>query len=135
MVAMSIETLKKIEWNKISKTVLYIQAMVATFLTIGMITGKIAPADIEPINGRKVAAFALAFAATLVLVARQSKNDIRWLLIPIFVTGFNLVDTLFEFGVRGDHINLMPPMIIEPIFFLIYIVCYIKLHGQSSTNA
>jgi len=122
-------------WNKFLKIALYAQAMVATFLTIGMITGKIAPADIEPINGRKVAAFAFVFAVTLVLVARQFKNDIRWLLIPIFVTGFNLVDTLFEFGVRGDHINFMPPMIIEPIFFLIYIVCYIKLHGQSSTNA
>lgn len=115
------------KWNKIVKTVLYMQAMVATFLAIGMSTGKIPPADIEPINGRKVAAFAFAFAATLILVARQSKNDIRWLLIPIFVTGFNLVDTLFEFGVRGDYNNFIPPMIIEPIFLLIYIVSYFKL--------
>ena len=90
-------------WNKFLKIALYAQAIVATFLTIGMITGKIAPADIEPINGRKVAAFAFAFAITLVLVARQFKNDIRWLLIPIFVTGINLIDTLFEFGVRGDY--------------------------------
>ena len=105
-------------WNKIVRTALYMQTIVATFLAIGMLTGKIAPSDIEPINGRKVAAFAFAFAATLVIVARQSKNDLRWLLIPIFVTGFNLVDTLFEFGVRGDHLNFMPPMIIEPIFLL-----------------
>lgn len=121
-------------WNKIVRAALYIQALVATFLAIGMLTGKIVPADVEPINGRKVAAFAFAFAATLVIVARQSKNDIRWLLIPIFVTGFNLVDTLFEFGVRGDHINFMPPMIIEPIFFLIYIISYLKLSGASRTN-
>lgn len=121
-------------WNKIVRAALYIQALVATFLAIGMLTGKIAPADVEPINGRKVAAFAFAFAATLVIVARQSKNDIRWLLIPIFVTGFNLVDTLFEFGVRGDHINFMPPMIIEPIFFLIYIISYLKLSRASRTN-
>ena len=117
------------------KIALYTQAIVAIFLTIGMITGKIAPADIEPINGRKVAAFAFAFAVTLVLVARQFKNDIRWLLIPIFVTGFNLVDTLFEFGVRGDFIDFMPPMIIEPIFLLIYIISYIKLQRKSSANA
>jgi predicted neutral ceramidase superfamily lipid hydrolase len=121
-------------WNKILKIALYAQAIVAIFLTIGMITGKIAPADIEPINGRKVAAFAFAFAITLVLVARQFKNDIRWLLIPIFVTGINLIDTLYEFGIRGDHINFMPPMIIEPIFLLIYIVSYVKLNRKSSTN-
>lgn len=89
-------------WNIFLKIALYAQAIVATFLTIGMITGKIAPADIEPINGRKVATFAFAFAITLVLVARQFKNDIRWLLITIFVTGSNLIDTLFEFGVSGD---------------------------------
>jgi hypothetical protein len=114
-------------WNKIVQITLYVQAMVATFLAIGMITGKIAPADIEPINGRKVAAFAFAFSITLVLVARQFKKDVKWLLIPIFVTGINLIDTLFEFGVRGDYINFMPPMIIEPIFFLIYILSYLKL--------
>ena len=122
-------------WNKFLKIALYAQAIVVTFFSIGMIAGKIAPADIEPINARKVAAFALGFAITLVLVARQSKNDIKWLLIPIFVTGINLVDTLFEFGVRGDYINFMPPMIIEPIFLLIYIVGYSKLHRKSSTNA
>lgn len=109
--------------------------MVAIFLATGMLTGKIPPADIEPINGRKVAAFAFAFAATLILVARQIKNDIRWLLIPIFVTGFNLVDTLYEFGFRGDHINFMPPMIVVPTFFLIYIIGYMKLSSQNSTNA
>ena len=122
-------------WNKFLKIALYAQAVVVVFLTIGMITGKIAPADIEPINGRKVAAFAFAFAITLVLVARQLKNDIRWLLIPIFVNGSNLVDTLFEFGVRGDYINFLPPMIIEPIFLLIYIVSYIKLQKEISANA
>jgi hypothetical protein len=114
-------------WNKIATIALYLQALVATFLAIGMITGKIAPADLEPINGRKVAAFALGFAATLLLVARQFKNDIRWLLVPIFVTGFNLVDTLYEFLVRGDHVTFIPPMIIEPIFFLIYLISYLKL--------
>ncbi len=122
-------------WNKISNIALYAQAIIVTLFSIGMIAGKIAPADIEPINARKVAAFALGFAITLLLVARQSKNDIKWLLIPIFVTGINLVDTLFEFGVRGDYINFMPPMIIEPIFLLIYIVCYSKLHRKNSTNA
>ena len=104
-------------WNKVLKIALYAQAIVVTLFSIGMIAGKIAPADIEPINARKVAAFAIGFAITLVLVARQSKNDIKWLLIPIFVTGINLVDTLFEFGVRGDHINFMPPMILEPLFY------------------
>ena len=117
-------------WNKIVKTALYGHAMVATFLATGMLTGKIVPADTEPINGRKVAAFAFAFAVTLVIVARQSKNNIKWLLIPIFVTGFNLADTLFEFGVRGDHINFLPPMIIEPVFFLIYLISYSKLKSQ-----
>jgi predicted neutral ceramidase superfamily lipid hydrolase len=113
-------------WNKVLKVALYTQAAVATFLAIGMITGKIAPADVEPINGRKVAAFAFAFAITLVIVAGQLKNNIRWLLIPIIVTGINLIDTLFEFGVRGDHVNFMPPMIMEPVFLLIYIAGYIK---------
>lgn len=122
-------------WNRFLKIALYVQAIVATFLTIGMITGKIAPADIEPINGRKVAAFAFAFAVTLVLVSRQFEKDIRWLLIPIFVTGINLIDTLFEFGVRGDYINFIPPMIIEPVFLMIYIVSYMKLHRKNSTNA
>jgi hypothetical protein len=121
-------------WNKFLKIALYAQAVVALFLTVGMITGKIPPADMEPINGRKVAAFAFAFAITLVIVASQFKNDIRWLLIPIIVTGINLIDTLFEFGVRGDHVNFMPPMIIEPTFLLIYIVSYSKLRKTSSTN-
>ena len=120
--------------NKLLKIALYAQAIAATFLTIGMITGKIAPADVEPINARKVAAFALAYAISLVLVAKQYKGDMRWLLIPIFVTGINLIDTVFEFGVRGDYINFMPPMIMEPIFLLIYIVSYIKLHRKSSTK-
>ena len=122
-------------WNKFLKIALYAQAIVVTLFSIGMIAGKIAPADIEPINARKVAAFAIGFAITLVLVARQSKNDIKWLLIPIFVTGINLVDTLFEFGVRGDHINFMPPMIIEPLFLSIYSVSYFKLHKKSSSHA
>jgi len=122
-------------WNKILKMALYAQAIVVTLFSIGMIAGKIAPADVEPINARKVAAFAIGFAITLVLVARQSKNDIKWLLIPIIVTGINLVDTLFEFGVRGDHINFMPPMIIEPLFLSIYIVSYFKLHKKSSSHA
>jgi hypothetical protein len=116
-----------LNWNNFLNIALYAQALVAVVLAIGMSIGKIVPADIEPINGRKVAAFAFAFAATLVLVARRSKNDIRWLLIPIFVTGFNLADTIFEFGVRGDHSNFIVPMIIEPIFFLIYTACYFKL--------
>ena len=114
-------------WNKIVRTTLYAQAIVATFLAAGMMSGKIPPADSEPVNGRKVAAFAIAFAATLLLVAKQSKNNIRWLLIPLFVTGFNLTDTLYEFLVRGDHVNFAPPMIIEPVFFLIYIIGYLKL--------
>lgn len=122
-------------WNIFLKIALYAHALVATFLTIGIITGKIAPADIEPINGRKVAAFAFAFAITLILVARQFKNDIKWLLIPIFVTGINLIDTLYEFGVRGDYVNFMPPMIMEPIFLAAYILSYVKLHRKSSTNA
>ena len=122
-------------WNIFLKIALYAQAIVATFLAIGMITGKIPPADTEPINGRKVAAFAFAYAISLVLVARQFKNDIRWLLIPIFVTGINLIDTLFEFVIRGDHINFMPPMIIEPIFFTIYLIGFFKLLKQNSTNA
>jgi hypothetical protein len=125
------------KWSKIVKTALYLQAMVATFLAIGMATGKIPPADNEPINGRKVAAFAIAFAVSLLIVARQSKNNIHWISIPIFVTGFNLIDTLFEFIVRGDYINFMPPMIIEPIFFLTYILCYLKLsrnEGSTSDN-
>jgi hypothetical protein len=121
-------------WNKLLRTALYIQAAVATFLTIGMITGNIAPADVEPINGRKVAAFALAYAVTLVIVAGQFKNNIRWLLIPIMVTGINLVDTLFEFGVRGDYATFMPPMIMEPVFLLIYIAGYSKLNRTGSTN-
>lgn len=121
-------------WNIFLKIALYAQAIAATFLAIGMITGIIAPADIEPINARKVAAFAFAYAITLVLVASKFKNDITWLLIPIFVTGINLIDTVFEFGVRGDYINFMPPIIMEPIFLLIYIVCYIKLYKKSSTN-
>jgi hypothetical protein len=123
------------KWNKVVRTALYVQALVATFLAIGMLTGKIAPADIEPVNARKVAAFALGYAATLVIVARQSKNNIKLLLIPTFVTGFNLVDTLFEFGVRGDHVNFMPPMIIEPIFFIIYLAGFLKLSKQNSTKA
>jgi hypothetical protein len=114
-------------WNKFLSIALYVQAAVATFLAIGMITGKIAPADIEPINGRKVAAFALAFAATLLLVAKQWKNNIRWLLIPIFVTAFNLADTVFEFGIRGDHNNFIVPMIIEPVFLFSYCISYFKL--------
>lgn len=122
-------------WNKFLKFTLYAHAIIATFLTIGMISGKIAPADVEPINGRKVAAFAFAFAITLVLVARQFKNDIRWVLIPIFVTGSNLVDTLFEFGVRGDHVNFLPPLIMESIFLIIYIVSYIKLKGAQIHNS
>jgi hypothetical protein len=122
-------------WNKFLKIALYAQAIVVTLFSIGMIAGKIAPADVEPINARKVAAFAIGFAITLVLVARQSKNDIKWLLIPIIVTGINLVDTLFEFGVRGDHINFMPPMIIEPLFLSIYIVSYFKLRKKSSSRA
>jgi hypothetical protein len=123
----------KMAWNKIVKITLYVQAAIATFLAIGMITGKIPPANIEPINGRKVAAFAIAYAATLILVASQSKNNIRWLLIPIFVTGFNLADTLFEFGVRGDHITFMPPMIIEPILLIIYIISYLKQFTNNKT--
>jgi hypothetical protein len=125
----------KMKWNKIIRAALYIQALVATFLAIGMLTGKIAPADIEPVNGRKVAAFALGYAITLIIVARQSENNIKLLLIPIFVTGFNLIDTLFEFGVRGDHINFLPPMIIEPVFFVIYLTAFFKLSRQNSTNA
>lgn len=121
-------------WNLILKIALYAQAIAATFLTIAMITGMIAPADIEPINARKVASFAFAYAITLVLVARKFKNDIQWLLIPIFFTGINLIDTVFEFGVRGDYINFLPPMIMEPIFLLIYIVSYIKLYEKSSTK-
>ena len=121
-------------WDKILKIALYAQAIIVTLFSIGMILGEIAPADIEPINARKVAAFGLGFAITLLLVAGQSKNDIKWLLIPIFVTGINLVDTLFEFGVRGDYINFMPPMFIEPLFLLIYIVCYKKLNRKNTTN-
>jgi hypothetical protein len=118
--------------TKFLKIALYAQAVVATFLAIGMLTGKIAPSDVEPINGRKVAAFASGFAATLLLVARQTKNDIHWLLIPIFVTGFNLIDTIFEFGVRRDYITFMPPIIIEPIFFLIYVITYLKLSKKQT---
>ena len=114
-------------WNKIVITTLHAQAIVATFLAVGMASGKIPPAGSEPINGRKVAAFAIAFAASLLLVAKRSKDDTRWLLIPIFVTGFNLADTLFEFLVRGDYSTFAPPMIIEPIFFLIYVLSYLKL--------
>lgn len=121
--------------NVFLKIALYAHAIVAIILTIGMITGKIAPADIEPINARKVAAFAFAFAITLVLVARQFENDIKWLLIPIFVTGTNLIDSVFEFGIRGDYINFMPPLIMESLFILIYIVSYIKINRKNSTYA
>jgi hypothetical protein len=121
-------------WAKLLRTALYIQAAVATFLAIGMITGNIAPADIEPINGRKVAAFAFAYAITLVIVAGQFKNNSQWLLIPIMVTGINLIDTLFEFGVRRYYANFMPPMIIEPVFLLIYIVGYSKLNNKNSQS-
>jgi hypothetical protein len=121
-------------WNKIIKVALYIHAAVATFLAIGMITGKIPPSDMEPINGRKVAAFALGFAVTLIIIAGQSGNNLKLLLIPIFITAFNLIDTLFEFGVREDHINFMPPMIIEPTFLIIYLIGFFKLSRQQSTS-
>jgi hypothetical protein len=122
-------------WNKIATAALYAQAIVATCLALGMVAGKIPPSDVEPINGRKVAAFALGFAVTLIIIARQRKNNIRLLLIPIVVTAVNLVDTLFEFGVRGDYLNFIPPMIIEPVFLLVYIICYVKLSSTTSMNA
>lgn len=109
------------------KIVLYCQAAVATFLTIGMVSGKIPPSDREPINGRKVAAFAFAFAVTLLIIAGQVKKDIRWLFIPIAVTGFNLIDTIFEFGIRKDYNTFMVPMIIEPVLFLCYLIGYFQL--------
>jgi hypothetical protein len=120
-------------WIKFVKVVLYCQAAVATFLATGMITGKIPPADSEPVNGRKVAAFAAAFAVSLLIIAGQVKRDIRWILIPIAVTGINLLDTLFEFGIRGDHSTFIVPMIIEPVLFLCYLIGYYKLSGRAGT--
>src|ERR1051326_8482645 len=97
-------------WKKIVKVTLYIQAAVAIFLAFGMATANITPADMEPVNGRKVAAFAFGFAATLIIVAGKVKNDYRLLLIPLFVTGFNLLDTFYEFFIRNAHSDFAVPM-------------------------
>ncbi len=108
-------------FGQVVRTVLYIQAVFALIAgTAYLLHLPFGASGQGGMDARRLGLVYYGFAVLLFFAGRNLAQDPRWLFPVIAFVGFSLVDSSYEFLVRGDA-SFLPPLVVEIIFLALYV--------------